>query len=144
MKDYADIDSKFRFVILAAKRAKELLKGAKPKIQSKSKNLIRIAQEEVEQGLIEFEIIESSEDEVSEGEKDLFVVEELPVKPELKLSIPGATEPEVKAKPKKKEAKKVALKIEKKETKESRAEKVFKEIKLGIEEDKPKATKAKK
>ncbi|NOR14737.1 MAG: hypothetical protein GQ544_03435, partial [Candidatus Aminicenantes bacterium] len=96
MKDYADIDSKFRFVILASLRAKELLKGAKPKIKSKSKNLIRIAQEEVEQGLIEFELIETPVDEVREEEKNLVVSKELPRKPTLTLFIEKRAEPKVK------------------------------------------------
>ena len=58
LKTYSDFDSKFRFVIVAAKRAKQLLKGSKPKLTSKSKNLIRIAQQEVKQGLIEYEIVD--------------------------------------------------------------------------------------
>lgn len=54
-------DSRFQFVILAAKRAKQLLKGAKPKIKTKSRNPIRIAQEEVRLGLIDFEILAAPE-----------------------------------------------------------------------------------
>ncbi len=144
MKDYADIDSKFRFVILAAKRAKELLKGAKPKINSESKNLIRIAQEEVEQGLIEFELIETPVDEVSEVEEDLIVSAKLPSKPTLTLSIEEPAEPKVK--PKKKAAKKVAKKKEKKEPKEPKEAEEAKEAKETKEakEEKPKGTKAKK
>lgn len=63
MKSYGDIDSKFRFVILASKRAKQLLKGEKPKVKSKSKNLIRVAEEEVKQGLVEYERIQSEKEE---------------------------------------------------------------------------------
>jgi DNA-directed RNA polymerase subunit omega len=51
------IDSKFRFVILAAQRAKQLLKGERPKIKSKNRNPIRIAQEEVKSGAIKYEIL---------------------------------------------------------------------------------------
>ena len=57
MNDFESIDSKYRFVIIASKRAKEILKGAKPRIKSKSKNAIRIAQNEVKLGLVDFEII---------------------------------------------------------------------------------------
>lgn len=143
MKDYADIDSKFRFVILAALRAKELLKGAKPKIKSKSKNLIRIAQEEVKQGLIEFELIETPVDEVREEEKNLIVSKELPRKPTLTLSIEKPAEPKVK--PEKKAAKKVTKKKEKKEPKEPKeAKEVIKEVIKEAVEKKAKSAKPKK
>jgi DNA-directed RNA polymerase omega subunit len=70
---FGNIDSKYRFIILAAKRAKQLLKGAKPKIQGKSKSLIRIAQAEVRQGLIEYEIIPARMDDIPEREERVFV-----------------------------------------------------------------------
>jgi DNA-directed RNA polymerase omega subunit len=70
---FGNIDSKYRFIILAAKRAKQLLKGAKPKIQGKSKNPIRIAQTEVRNGLIEYEIIPTRMDEIPEREERVFV-----------------------------------------------------------------------
>ena len=73
MDAFGNIDSKYRFIILAAKRAKQLLKGAKPKIQGKSKNPIRIAQTEVRSGLIEYEIIPTRMDEVPEREERVFV-----------------------------------------------------------------------
>ncbi|MBN2246599.1 MAG: DNA-directed RNA polymerase subunit omega [Candidatus Aminicenantes bacterium] len=77
MKKYGDIDSKFRYVILASRRAKQLLKGAKPKIKSRSKNLIRVAQEEVERGLIGYEIVQKKQDEVRESGDEMFIGEEL-------------------------------------------------------------------
>jgi DNA-directed RNA polymerase omega subunit len=70
---FGNIDSKYRFIILAAKRAKQLLRGAKPKIQGKSKSLIRIAQSEVRAGLIEYEIIPTRMDDVPEREERVFV-----------------------------------------------------------------------
>jgi DNA-directed RNA polymerase subunit omega len=70
---FGNIDSKYRFIILAAKRAKQLLKGAKPKIQGKSKSLIRIAQQEVRSGLIEYEIIPARMDDIPEREERVFV-----------------------------------------------------------------------
>ena len=73
MDAFGNIDSKYRFIILAAKRAKQLLKGAKPKIQGKSKSLIRIAQAEVREGLIEYEIIPTRMDEIPEREERVFV-----------------------------------------------------------------------
>ena len=77
MKTYSDFDSKFRFVIVASKRAKQLLKGTKPKIKSKSKNLIRIAQEEVMQGIVEYEIVDSISEELQVSDGDMFIGEKL-------------------------------------------------------------------
>jgi len=77
LKDYGEIDSKFRYVILASMRAKQLLRGAKPLIKSKSKNLIRIAQEEVKQGLIDYEIVKSSPEETPSVEEETFIGEEI-------------------------------------------------------------------
>jgi DNA-directed RNA polymerase omega subunit len=71
------IDSKFRFVILAAKRAKQLLHGAKPRVKSRSKNPIRVAQEEVRGGAIDFEIIELKKDEIPEPTEEGFIGEEI-------------------------------------------------------------------
>jgi DNA-directed RNA polymerase subunit K/omega len=73
LKNYGDIDSKFRYVILASLRAKQLLKGSKPRIKSKSKNLIRIAQEEVKKGLIDYTIIQPKEDEIPESQDEMFI-----------------------------------------------------------------------
>jgi DNA-directed RNA polymerase subunit K/omega len=70
---FGNIDSKYRFIILASKRAKQLLKGAKPKIRGKSKSLIRIAQAEVRAGLIEYEIIPARMDDVPERDERVFV-----------------------------------------------------------------------
>jgi len=70
---FGKIDSKYRFIILASKRAKQLLKGAKPKIHGKSKSLIRIAQAEVRAGLIEYEIIPAGMDDVPERDERVFV-----------------------------------------------------------------------
>jgi DNA-directed RNA polymerase subunit K/omega len=70
---FGNIDSKYRFIILASKRAKQLLKGAKPKIHGRSKSLIRIAQAEVRSGLIEYEIIPTRMDDIPEREERVFV-----------------------------------------------------------------------
>lgn len=73
MDQYGNIDSKYRFIILASKRAKQLLKGAKPKIKGKSKSPIRIAEAEVRAGLIEYEIIPARMDDVPERDDRVFV-----------------------------------------------------------------------
>lgn len=52
------IDSKFRFILVAAKRARQLQAGAKALVQTQSKKLTRVAQLEVEAGLVPFEMVE--------------------------------------------------------------------------------------
>ena len=50
------VDSKFRFVHVAARRARQLMSGARPLKESASRKPTRVAQEEVMEGLIAFEI----------------------------------------------------------------------------------------
>ena len=52
------IESKFRFILVAAKRARQLQAGAKPLIQTPSKKVTKIAMQEVEAGLVPLEIPE--------------------------------------------------------------------------------------
>lgn len=75
MNRFGNVDSKFRFVIVASKRAKQLLKGAKPKIKTKSRNPIRVAQTEVRAGVIEFEILPTQKEDYQEPEERVFVGE---------------------------------------------------------------------
>lgn len=58
-------------------RAKQLLKGAKPKLKTKSKSLIRIAQEEVRGGLIDFEIVPKKKEEEHVAEEEDFIGEDI-------------------------------------------------------------------
>jgi DNA-directed RNA polymerase subunit omega len=51
------LDSKFRYILVAAKRARQLQAGARPLIQSTAKRLTRVAQEEVGAGLVPFELL---------------------------------------------------------------------------------------
>jgi DNA-directed RNA polymerase subunit omega len=50
------IGSKYRFIILAAERAKQLQNNAKPKIKTKSTKPAFIAMKELEEDLVAFEI----------------------------------------------------------------------------------------
>jgi DNA-directed RNA polymerase omega subunit len=50
------VGSKYRFIILAAERAKQLQNNAKPKIKTKSTKPAFIAMRELEQDLISFEM----------------------------------------------------------------------------------------
>lgn len=90
MKELGKIDSKYRFVIIASKRAKELLKGAKARLKSKSRNPIRIAQNEVKLGLVEFEILQGKKEEIPEAEDRVFLGEE--GVPELEEEAAGGAE----------------------------------------------------
>lgn len=57
MEDHKVVDSKFRLVILASKRAKQLLRGGKKRIDMNAENPLTIALEEVKQGKVDYEII---------------------------------------------------------------------------------------
>jgi DNA-directed RNA polymerase subunit omega len=50
------IDSQFRFILVAARRARQLQGGSRPLVQTQSKKPTRVAQQEVEAGLVPFEI----------------------------------------------------------------------------------------
>ncbi len=60
-------DSKFRFILVAAERAKQLQNGAPPKTNVKSVKPAHIAIKETQLGLVEFEILE---EEAEEGEEE--------------------------------------------------------------------------
>ena len=76
MEHFGKIDSKFRFVILASKRAKQLLKGAKPRVRSKSRNPIRLAQQEIREGAVDYEILQSKKDDLIEPEEQVLAVDD--------------------------------------------------------------------
>jgi len=76
LQTFGKIDSKFRFVILASKRAKQILRGAKVKIRSKSKNPIRIAQIEMKEGLIDYEILQPKREDALEVEEQVLSVDD--------------------------------------------------------------------
>jgi len=73
---FGKIDSKFRFVILASKRAKQLLRGAKPRVRSKSRNPIRLAQQEIREGAVDYEILQSKKDDLVEPEEQVLAVDD--------------------------------------------------------------------
>ena len=55
-----NVDSKFRLVTITAMRAKQLQRGARPKVESLSTKPTAIAREEVQAGLIDFQIGEDA------------------------------------------------------------------------------------
>ncbi len=50
-----DIDSKYRLVLLAAQRSKQLQRGAKPRIYAAARKPTRVALEEVQRGLVRYQ-----------------------------------------------------------------------------------------
>jgi DNA-directed RNA polymerase subunit omega len=63
------IDSKFRYILVAAKRARQLQAGARPLIQSTSTRLTRVAQQEVTAGLVPFEMLAPATGENDKNKK---------------------------------------------------------------------------
>lgn len=57
------IDSKYRMILIAAKRSKQIQKGAKPRVHMVNAKPTRVAIEEVRSGLVDFEIIPREEEE---------------------------------------------------------------------------------
>lgn len=60
------IDSKFRFVLLAAARAEQLVRGAKPKIEQGLAKPSRIAMREIREDLIDWDYGPKPEVDVEE------------------------------------------------------------------------------
>jgi DNA-directed RNA polymerase subunit omega len=52
-----DIGSKYRFIIVAAERAKQLQNNAKPKVKTRSTKPAFIAMRELEEGRLGYEIL---------------------------------------------------------------------------------------
>ena len=88
-----NIDSKFRLAIIVARRAKQLINGAKPLVEIDAQNPLTIAIDEVNRGLVTMEMLdsvniylaessefqeeeESAEETADENELDLELTEE--------------------------------------------------------------------
>jgi DNA-directed RNA polymerase subunit omega len=63
------MDSKFRFILVSAKRTRQLQAGARPLVQHPSKKVTRIAQAEVLAGLVPIESPESPAEFHDDGKK---------------------------------------------------------------------------
>ena len=75
------VDSKFRFVLLAAKRAQQIIRGARPKITEPGQKPTRVAIEELDAGLIPWQYgpppqEESAEEAAPAGEETPLAAEE--------------------------------------------------------------------
>lgn len=49
------VDSKFRFVLLSAQRAEQLLRGAAPRVEVKSPKVAKTAMREMLEGLVDWD-----------------------------------------------------------------------------------------
>lgn len=58
MEDIAITESKYRAVHVAARRARQLQSGATPVVPTRSTKAVRIAQDELEAGLVEYVVPE--------------------------------------------------------------------------------------
>ena len=56
------IDSKFRYVLLVAKRAEQLVQGAAPKSKSKHTKPTRMAMEEIEKNQVKWQLTPPEEE----------------------------------------------------------------------------------
>ncbi len=61
MQTLNGIDSKFRLAILVARRAKQLIGGARRKVDVKSDNTLTVAMEEFRQGKINFDVLDEED-----------------------------------------------------------------------------------
>jgi DNA-directed RNA polymerase subunit omega len=63
------LDSKFRYILVAAKRARQLQAGAKPLMQTQWKKATKVAESEVLAGLVPIEFSEIPQDNSQKGQK---------------------------------------------------------------------------
>lgn len=49
------IDSTFRFILIAAKRAEQLVRGARPRLEMPNRKPARVAMREVTEGLVDWD-----------------------------------------------------------------------------------------
>lgn len=63
-------DSKFRFIVVASERARQIQGGAPPRLDTGSRKAAYIAIKEVEAGLVEFEILEEASEDAEPREEE--------------------------------------------------------------------------
>lgn len=75
MEQIAGFDSNYRFILVAAKRARQLQSGAKPQVDTNSRKACRIAQDEIKAGKIKWDIppIEKAPVDIARETLDLAI-----------------------------------------------------------------------
>ena len=64
-----NLDSKFRFILVSARRARQLQSGAKPLVQTPTKKSTRVAQQEVGAGMVPIEVLSPALEDKNKGKK---------------------------------------------------------------------------
>lgn len=67
------VDSKYRIVMIAAKRAKQINKGAHPLIQTKARKPTTISLEEIAQSVLKYELSPAEEERIKGLAQEEFV-----------------------------------------------------------------------
>jgi DNA-directed RNA polymerase subunit omega len=62
-------DSKYRYILVAARRARQLQGGARPKLETKSRKACRIAMDELTAGKVEWSISDGRSAAENAGEQ---------------------------------------------------------------------------
>lgn len=63
-------DSQFAYVVVVARRARQLMIGGRPLVENpRARKNTRIAEEELQRGMLEFDMPELLEDQGSDGSK---------------------------------------------------------------------------
>lgn len=65
-----EFDSKFRFIVVAAERARQIQGGAPVRIDTESRKAAHIAIREVEEGLVDYEVLEEETEESEEAREE--------------------------------------------------------------------------
>jgi DNA-directed RNA polymerase subunit omega len=71
VQTFNGIDSKFRLAILVARRAKQLIGGARRRVDIKSENPLSVAMEEFRQGKIDFDVLNEEENLFAQASENL-------------------------------------------------------------------------
>ncbi len=72
MEQIAGFDSNYRFILVAAKRARQLQSGAKPQIETNSRKACRIAQDEIKAGKVKWDIPELEDKSAADVARELL------------------------------------------------------------------------
>jgi len=59
-------ESKFRMILVAAKRARQVQSGAKPLVHTTARKPTRVAQEEIKAGVLPYEVLQTESPEEDE------------------------------------------------------------------------------
>lgn len=59
-----EVDSKFRFITVAAQRAKQLQNGAKPRVEARTRKSTRVAMQEVLAGAVSWEVQDDAKPQI--------------------------------------------------------------------------------